>query len=1036
MTPARLQTAPHTSRLPLLSALLLALGALLPQAFAADVAARRFSLPAGPAAQTLREFSGQAGRGVVFVTEVVRDVRTNAVEGELPPATALRQLLAGTALVAEEDAGTGAFAVRRTPAGGEPAPARRPDQAAAGPAGAGRDEIIELSPFQVDASQDTGYAARSTLAGTRFNTALRDVAAPLTVLTPEFLADIGAHTMTEAIAFTVSGERDPAPFDSSSNAPASARIRGIFIRANSQDFFNTNFPLDDYNLEQISVNRGANSLLFGVGSPGGLITGVTKRAHFRPAGSVSLEVGSHDSFRSSLDYNRVLIPERLAVRFSWLHRDTHTSREATEWRDRRLYTAFTWRVSRRAGWQTTLRGNFEVGSADRVTGNLSTPTDAISAWLAAGRPTVDGVRPATTGPVPAGLVNAAGTPNLVVIGGSGSALPILNWQGTVRGSNPTPALGLGPDSPVPLGFNYLGTVRSTDYSGNSHTLFLEQQFGPGLSAELAWFQNHLDNTWVRDPSGGQVLTVDANRLLPNGQPNPNVGRLYTEGTIRPQVQERLARELRLTVAWKLELARRSRWLGDHQLGLLLSRRRDDFAFDDMQEVNTTPLPGYATRLDSPQNLIIRRTYLGAGGGQTWLQGSPRWHEIPLINENGIRSAFLPVQRIRRDKVLVDSTVAGVQSHLLDRRLVLTGGVRRDWNRSYVPDPARAVKDARGVFPSWKQLPFAATPTSDQRGNTYTFGAVAHLFAGWSAFYSRSESQDIADPSPSWFGDALPVPQGFGQDLGLRFQGLGERLTVSLSRFHSGQRNQQNNSLNGTIPRVNEMASTLGRPELAVPSTARDTQDLESRGWELEGVFNPTPAWRIALNASRNSSITTNLVPRTARFLQERLFPLEGRFGPTLLPNGQTFAQEVATLRNSLLNNRDALEGAQTSELREWTGSAVTNYSFPAGPLRNFSVGGYVQYRGHSDLGARINPATGRIDQSLRTQGNDFWLAGLHLGYQRRLAEGRRLSLRLGVANLLDERDLIEKAANAANGRITTYFIQEPRSYTLRAGLAF
>jgi|GEM_PF-1200725 len=1036
MTPARNPIVPFLSRRRILPALLLILSALPPPAVAADAAARHFSLPAGPAEQTLRDFSGQAGRGVVFVTEVVRDVRTNPVEGELPPATALRRLLAGTALVAEEDTGTGAFAVRRAPAEVDLAPAPRAGQAGAVPAGGRPGEVIELSPFQVDASRDTGYAARSTLAGTRFNTALRDVAAPLTVLTPEFLADIGAHTMIEAISFTVSGERDPSPFDSSSNAPASARIRGIFIRANSQDFFNTNFPLDDYNLEQISVNRGANSLLFGVGSPGGLITGVTKRAHFRHAGAVSLEAGSHDSFRSSLDYNRVLIPERLAVRFAWLHRDTHTSREPTEWRDRRLYAAFTWRVSRRADWQTTLRGNFEVGSADRVTGNLNTPTDAISGWLAAGRPTLDGLRPATAGPVPAGLVNAAGTPNLVVIDRPGSALPILNWQGTVRGSNPTPALGLGPDSPVPLGFNYLGAMRSTDYSGNSHTVFLEQQFGRSVSAELGWFQNHLDNTWVRDPSGGQVLTVDANRLLPNGQPNPNVGRYYTEGAIRPQVQERLARELRLTLSWKIELARRSRWLGDHQLGVLLSRRRDDFAFDDMQEVNTTPLPGYATRLDSPQNLIVRRTYLGGGGGQVWLSGAPRWNEIPLINEGGIRSAFLPVQRIRRDKVLVDSNVVGVQSHLLDRRLVLTGGVRRDWNRSYVPEPARAVKDARGVFPSWKELPFAATPTSDQRGNTHTFGAVAHLFAGWSAFLSRSESQDIADPSPSWFGDSLPVPQGFGQDFGLRFQGLGDRLTVSLSRFHSGQRNQQNNSMNALLPRVNDIASTLGRPELVVPSTARDTQDLESRGWELEGVYNPTPDWRIALNASRNSSVTTNLVPRTARFLLERLFPLEARFATTLMPNGQTFAQEVATLRNSLLNNRDALDGAQTSELREWTGNVVTNYAFPAGPLRNFSVGGYVQYRGPADLGARVNPATGRVDQTLRIQGNAFWLTGLHLGYQRRLAEGRRLSLRLGVANLLDERDLIEKAANAANGRITTYFIQEPRSYTLRAGVTF
>ena len=80
---------------------------------AADADTKSFFLPAGSAAQTLKQFAEQSGRGVVFVTEVVKDVRTNAVQGELAPAAALRQLLAGTALVAEEDVKTGAFAVRK-----------------------------------------------------------------------------------------------------------------------------------------------------------------------------------------------------------------------------------------------------------------------------------------------------------------------------------------------------------------------------------------------------------------------------------------------------------------------------------------------------------------------------------------------------------------------------------------------------------------------------------------------------------------------------------------------------------------------------------------------------------------------------------------------------------------------------------------------------------------------------------------------------------------------------------------------------------
>ena len=48
-------------------------------------------------------------------------------------------------------------------------------------------DVFELSPFVVDATGDSGYYASSTLAGSRLNTSLQDVAASITVVTPELL---------------------------------------------------------------------------------------------------------------------------------------------------------------------------------------------------------------------------------------------------------------------------------------------------------------------------------------------------------------------------------------------------------------------------------------------------------------------------------------------------------------------------------------------------------------------------------------------------------------------------------------------------------------------------------------------------------------------------------------------------------------------------------------------------------------------------------------------------------------------------------
>ena len=62
------------------------------------------------------------------------------------------------------------------------------------------DEVLTLTPFSVTADADTGYIARDSLAGSRLNTSLKDTAASLSVMTKEFLEDIGATTLEEAMA--------------------------------------------------------------------------------------------------------------------------------------------------------------------------------------------------------------------------------------------------------------------------------------------------------------------------------------------------------------------------------------------------------------------------------------------------------------------------------------------------------------------------------------------------------------------------------------------------------------------------------------------------------------------------------------------------------------------------------------------------------------------------------------------------------------------------------------------------------------------
>src|SRR4051812_30530101 len=64
-------------------------------------------------------------------------------------------------------------------------------------------ETVTLSPFEVNATLDTGYAGQDTLSGSRLRTNLKDVAAAISPMTAEFLRDIAATNIADAVEYGV-----------------------------------------------------------------------------------------------------------------------------------------------------------------------------------------------------------------------------------------------------------------------------------------------------------------------------------------------------------------------------------------------------------------------------------------------------------------------------------------------------------------------------------------------------------------------------------------------------------------------------------------------------------------------------------------------------------------------------------------------------------------------------------------------------------------------------------------------------------------
>ena len=147
-------------------------------------------------------------------------------------------------------------------------------------------EVYELSPFSVDVSGDVGYAAQNTLAGSRLNSRLKDTPAALSVYTSEFMSDISADSVEEALDYAVNMTAELSQDDGSGSAnqltafDARYRIRGIDADL-SRNYFAYSIDQDVYNIERVDESRGPNSILFGIAKAGGLINTSTKEAELR-----------------------------------------------------------------------------------------------------------------------------------------------------------------------------------------------------------------------------------------------------------------------------------------------------------------------------------------------------------------------------------------------------------------------------------------------------------------------------------------------------------------------------------------------------------------------------------------------------------------------------------------------------------------------------------------------------------------------------------------------------------------------------------
>ncbi|MEN9403580.1 MAG: hypothetical protein RL091_2283 [Verrucomicrobiota bacterium] len=409
---------------------------------AAEAARKPFAIPAAAAEVTLGTFSDQAGAQVVYLIEDVRGAVTNPVQGDFAIREALERLVDDTGLRVVQDEKTGAFVIKRDRHARPPTKTARNQHTAppktmnspkprswlvslfallaatdplsaqtATPDATSKEETLVLSPFVVGANDSVGYSANSTLAGTRINTALRDVGASISIITPEFLSDTASTNLGELLSLTTAtevggiggnfagGGQDSGRSDQSDareNPEGNQRVRGIGPATLTRDFFLTDIPFDSYNTSGVTISRGPNSLLFGIGNPAGIIEASLIKAQLgRNRTEIAVRYGSNNSYRSTLDLNRMLVKNRLAFRIASVGEQNNFDQTPAFDRKRRLYGTVeaVLREGERSSviGKAALRVSGEVGDLRSNPVNVIPPVNAFSIFFQPPDPALDNI---------------------------------------------------------------------------------------------------------------------------------------------------------------------------------------------------------------------------------------------------------------------------------------------------------------------------------------------------------------------------------------------------------------------------------------------------------------------------------------------------------------------------------------------------------------------------------------------------------------------------------------------------------------------
>ncbi len=795
----------------------------------------------------------------------------------------------------------------------------------------------------------------------------------MTVINRQFLDDIAAKDVYQAEIWSVNAF----PTYNPGNATTGSQNRGPNFSFFSRNYFLWYVKSDGYNTERFEFGRGPNGVLFGDGNIGGLATTMTKQAKFgEKFVTLSGRVDSYGGYRATADVN-LPVGEKFALRLNLLgDRGTMWQDNSNQNRDG-AHLAATYKISD----QTSIRFEGELGNIDRQIYMVNYAENA-SYW---DRSTfyngVTALSTATGGPGVARVstsaqyfVNIPGTP------GAGYG----NWATFYRSTGSTFAMRDYARTDIPVALPVLPRRELNLMPQDARyllryatsTAYLEHRFTDNLFAQVAFNSTRTPYEPRISESGLNQYYIDINTVMPNGAPNPNVGKPYAENTLNKTFQMNTVTEGRAFVAYRFDT---KWWKGN--VNLLVGERFDKFDFSQRRLVQTN---GASANVTNVGNEYHFREY--------W-DNPVNFGELP--NVPGATFDYARYTNLIHQRKFIDYGQLATVNKFFNNRLTVFLGGRRDHvfqtQRARIADDAvtgQPILGATIIPPGGKNAvaTAGAKAVTDKNVIGKNGGAVFYVFPWLGVYHNFSQTFATPDAGNNLIDGRAPgISFSGSHETGIKLNLWGEKVYADVRYYNSKQTDALTTT--GQAGQINAIWTQLGRTDLNTLAY-RDTLSLALNGYEFELVANPTRNLRLMANYSKpTDQRNVDALPGLRGYYAEHA--AEWKAAAATNPTIQT---NLASIEALLASNATL---ATVNNFTKYRANLYATYSFYGGSFKGLAAGAGVNLVGPAKVGTGATPFTYLYARS-------YYLVSGHVAYTLNLKKSQ-VRFQLNIANALDQR---------------------------------